>query len=582
MHPFELKFLMFKTNESFRQGQIFSDFQQFPDEIRDRLKNSWAELFYQKVFSRIDESIFKVLFSQQYSRPNFPVNILVGLEIIKELFDYTDEELYSEFVFNFQVMHALGIKNFGELYLAIRTLYYFRGRIVEHEKETGENLLEKVFKNNRDEIIKELDVKTGKQRSDSFQVGSNIKKMCRLELLVKVLSNFLKEIPVEMQGRLPENVMFYAKDGAEKIGYKLNRDEVKNKTKELGEILYTIQKTFENDKNVTELQSYEHVRRVVEDQFVITEKELEKEEIGSLFLVEEKKPDEIKSDALQNPADDEATYRAKNGKAYQGYIGNVTETCDKENPMQVITDIAVVQNNVSDNHIMEERLPVIKAETQVSEMIMDGGYSSEKVQEKMEEAGVELVITGIKGPTADKDKILSTEFIIEGNEVKSCPTGQCPIRTEGTTEIIKAEFDRATCVACPMVKRCLVKIKKKKSVLVLRKRQREVDVYREKMKDKDYREKCNLRPAVEGTVFCFKNKMRNGKLRFRHKMKIKNRILLRAIGINFKRMSKWMGKTECELVKAAAKVRAETEKTCVMGSVLYRFFQNLAISLGWR
>jgi hypothetical protein len=71
-------------------------------------------------------------------RPNVPVNILMSLEIIKNMFGYTDQELIEQFYFNFQVNYALGIRNLGEVYLAERTLYEFRERVYRHILEYPE------------------------------------------------------------------------------------------------------------------------------------------------------------------------------------------------------------------------------------------------------------------------------------------------------------------------------------------------------------------------------------------------------------------------------------------------------------
>jgi len=51
------------------------------------------------------------LYCNDNGRPNFPVNILLSLEIIKHLFDYADKEILEQFYFNFQVLYALGIRN---------------------------------------------------------------------------------------------------------------------------------------------------------------------------------------------------------------------------------------------------------------------------------------------------------------------------------------------------------------------------------------------------------------------------------------------------------------------------------------
>ena len=52
-------------------------------------------------FVKLMKNPFAVLYSENLGRPNFPVNILVALEIIKHFRDYTDEELIEEFFFSF-------------------------------------------------------------------------------------------------------------------------------------------------------------------------------------------------------------------------------------------------------------------------------------------------------------------------------------------------------------------------------------------------------------------------------------------------------------------------------------------------
>ena len=42
------------------------------------LEKSWAKTFAEKVFPVIDENIFSVLYSDKASRPNTPVNVIVG------------------------------------------------------------------------------------------------------------------------------------------------------------------------------------------------------------------------------------------------------------------------------------------------------------------------------------------------------------------------------------------------------------------------------------------------------------------------------------------------------------------------
>lgn len=54
------------------------------------LNNSWAKVFAEDVFPAIDEERFACLHSDKASRPNSPVNVIVGALIIQALFGYSE------------------------------------------------------------------------------------------------------------------------------------------------------------------------------------------------------------------------------------------------------------------------------------------------------------------------------------------------------------------------------------------------------------------------------------------------------------------------------------------------------------
>jgi len=56
--------------------------------------------------------------------------------------------------------------------------------------------------------------------------------------------------------------------------------------------------------------------------------------------VRAKENTEIASSCLQSVDDIQATYRTKGAGYYKGYIANITETCDPENEIQLITTLS--------------------------------------------------------------------------------------------------------------------------------------------------------------------------------------------------------------------------------------------------
>ena len=74
---------MFRKNDQHLQMPMFSGVDSLPEKQLKRLEASWAGVFYRELFVRIDEEVFAVLYSDVPSRPNIPVNVLMGLEILK-------------------------------------------------------------------------------------------------------------------------------------------------------------------------------------------------------------------------------------------------------------------------------------------------------------------------------------------------------------------------------------------------------------------------------------------------------------------------------------------------------------------
>jgi hypothetical protein len=254
--------------------------------------------------------------------------------------------------------------------------------------------------------------------------------------------------------------------------------------------------------------------------------------------IEVKPAKEISPASLQNPADDTATFRRKNGESYKGNLLNVAETCAPENPVQLLTDISVYPNMMADDVILAERIPEIKDRTGVSELIVDGGYSGEKSETACEKESVTLIPTEVKGRKLPAEEISLAEFHFEGGIIATCPEGQAPIaqvyKLEKGHHI--AHFDNQYCTVCSRQPTCLVRCRQKFSSLIYNDRQVLLSRRRQQLGEEAYRIKCRLRPAVEGTISQFKRRLHKGKMRVRGMGRINNSIILMAIGINFGRL----------------------------------------------
>lgn len=116
---------MFRKNNRHLQPVLINNVNDLPEKHRKRLESSWAGVFYRETFWRLDERPFVVLYAEFPTRPNIPVNVLVGLESLKAGFGWSDEGLYDAFTYDRQVCYALGYHQLGEGDFDLRSLYYF-------------------------------------------------------------------------------------------------------------------------------------------------------------------------------------------------------------------------------------------------------------------------------------------------------------------------------------------------------------------------------------------------------------------------------------------------------------------------
>ena len=79
---------MFRENNDHKQMNLLDNTNWMDPRVAKKFSKTWAPIFYEHVFCKIDEKPFGVLYSD-IGCPNFPVNILLGLEYIKHLFNYT-------------------------------------------------------------------------------------------------------------------------------------------------------------------------------------------------------------------------------------------------------------------------------------------------------------------------------------------------------------------------------------------------------------------------------------------------------------------------------------------------------------
>jgi hypothetical protein len=177
---------MFKKNESYKQYSLFGVTDSLSDSQRSMMETSIEHSFFVNIFSKINEKDFDVLYSTKKSRPNVPVNQLVGALILKNLYNWTYQQLFMNLNFNLLTRHALGAQSLGGSIFAEASIFNFQNKVIEYYIQTGKDLLTEVFDGLTSAQLKEFGIKTDIQRGDSFLLGSNIFDYTRLQLLIEV------------------------------------------------------------------------------------------------------------------------------------------------------------------------------------------------------------------------------------------------------------------------------------------------------------------------------------------------------------------------------------------------------------
>jgi len=345
-----------------------------------------------------------------------PVALLIGLSILKEMYDCSDEKLIEELYFNTMVQYALQVDPF-EAEISIRTLYNFRERIMNSPA------IKKTFFSIVDTIIEEASIKTSFQRLDSKHFYSNMAHLTRLQLFVRTVEKFLKSLEPSCLEDLPEDLR---KRYLERKGY---------------------------FADAAPKEAQRSLIQTAEDILFFTDKALPRPS------------DEISSDSLQNPSDPDATY---DGHKVEGYQVQIAESClpvrrtqtgNSDNPFQVVTDFETENANEMGQNAPIPIIEDLEDQGLKPEILaVDAGYVSGKNILDAEEQDVTLSGPLTTGRSSDNDKLSLADFHMDiEDRIFECPQGAPAIfSTENENGSIQVQFDCEHCKECPMRDRCPV------------------------------------------------------------------------------------------------------------------------------
>lgn len=379
--------MSFKPNQN-QQITLNDSFINQTPRTQKIIMNSWCKDFADIVFPAINEERFSVLYSDnKFSRPNTPVNFIVGALILKENNNLNDDELIESICCDLRYQYALHTTHLPEQPVSDRTFSRFRERLYHYELETGQNLLQEEMLHLSKVYSDYMNQNSNVKRMDSLMIASRCRRMSRLEIIYSTTANAVRLI--HRLGNeeliLKELLHYLDPDDYNNVIYYCRGDDV---TPRLERALWEAAqvKTIMDNDAWHEFQEYQLLIRVLAEQSRI-------DEAGNPVAKDRK---EITSSSLQNPSDPDATFRHKAGKDHKGYVGNIVETVGEKGD-SLITGVGYENNTHSDSAFCKEYLNSRPDNAEPETMIADGAYSGTENQELAASKNTELITTALSG-----------------------------------------------------------------------------------------------------------------------------------------------------------------------------------------
>lgn len=521
---------MFCKNNA-QQTTFLDPVAQMPKYLQDILKKSWAQAFRDYIFPQINEERFSVIYSSNHaSRPNTPINIIIALLMIKEIFQQTDEELIGSLHFDIRYQYALYTTNYEKQPVSINTLTNFRNRVIEYEQSSGIDLIKLEVEALADATAKNLCIDNKKVRVDSLMVSSSCKKLSRLELVYSVNYRLIKDLNEYNKSLIPEECLAYLEKG--------NKNETIYRTQDLqatskllillnhSEMLCEVCSKL--GTIMTNSENYQLLVRMLQDQTTVDENSQLTPKVGK----------EIASTSLQNPTDSDATFRHKY-EGNIGYVANIVEIFNEDT--SIITNYDLKPNIFSDSKFADDVIKAISEKKQADEkvqVITDGAYYEiEKATEALKQ-NIELIPGELVGRKPSTDKIGYDKFAVdkESNVIINCPGGAEPEESYNSSKSYTSKFNKETCDKCPLRDKCPIKSQKKFNTIHVSEKRRNTDLQREKMSQSEYIEITNQRAGVEGIPSVLRRRYKIDNMPIRGLLRSKLWLGFKIAAYNFKKL----------------------------------------------
>ena len=505
---------------------MFDPFPFLGPKRRQRIEESWAKIFREHILLTLPvEKVFSK-YDPVMAAPTKELYAMLGLMVIQQMHDMTDEEAVDQFAYNLQWHYALNITSTADAdaYVSPKTLWTMRSVLTER------NLYLDIFNDVTKKLAEVFSVDVSKQRFDSVHIFSNMRHLGRIGLFVKTIKKFLvnlkrhhKDLCESLDKVLADRYMTKQGDAVFSM---VKPSESMKTLATLADDVFTLVERFRGNEPVTTMSSYQLLSRLLQEQCIVQRVDTHTTQVSV------KANKDVSSDSLQNPSDPDAGYNGYKGQGYQMQVAESYGTSEDSDTLNLITGVIVEPAYKRDAHAL---VPLIETTAELGlkpkEALADTLYGGDENCRKAEALGVEIV-SPVKG-TGSKVTATLTEFTMNGeNDITLCPAGCAPEHTRSHDDRYFAFFSKRTCRGCSRKKTCPTKPGKRgrslryddKAVRLARRRAYE--------DSPEFRDRYRFRAGIEGTMSQLDRLTGIKNLRVRGMSSVSFAAYLKAAGIN--------------------------------------------------
>ena len=500
---------------------------------RKVLENSWAGLFQEKILPGLPVESLRKHYHDWNGRPTKELHAMIGLLILQQMHDLTDDQAVEQFCFNIQWHFALNITNTQDVasYVSHKSLWSMR------DKLSSDDIYGEIFDRTLQTLAKLFKADLSKQRMDSVHIQSNMRHLGRIGLFVKTIKKFLCNLKRQHRplfDKLDSTLTnrFLSKR-EESLFAMVKPSESTNTLDQLAEDMFTLVQRFALVPRVNDMASFKLLIRLFREQCVVEESEQSSEKKAVA------RPNkEVPSDSLQNPSDPDAGYSGHKGQGYQVQVVESYST-DEEKQLSLLTHVTVESADQHDSNALIPALENLQQQDMApKELLADSLYGSESnCKRGRDEYDVEVIAPAMPG---NRKKMHLAEFTVNDQGwIVSCPRGITPDRVKKNKSSYSTAFAVDVCRDCLLLKQCPVS--KGKKGYYYRYKEKDLRLARRVLyeKTKSFKEKYRFRAGVEATMSEFDRRTGVKHLRVRGMKAVRFAAVMKAVGINILRAGRF-------------------------------------------